>query len=211
MLISAALLAAAAAFIQPQCAPAARAASLPAVGVQLKVGSNLMKRLASPEDYIALLRAHRLPSASDDILIVKWSYDEMCRTCRAATPKIRSLLKRFQSSQPSAQFYAMDIQRGQETMIDFFKARNVTRMPFVEVYVGGELIESMVVPPSRVSFLRTALQQAADRLKSARRHRTRRRLLLQARQAPVASPARRKLARRRHLLSLSLLGRGRGG
>ena len=42
-------------------------------------------------------------------------------------------------------------------MFDFFKERNVTHMPFIELYVGDQRVHSLVVPPSRTSFLRVAL------------------------------------------------------
>ena len=155
-----------------------------------------VQRLASPNDYKDLIAS----ASSTDITVVKWAAD-YCRTCRAAAPKIRSLLKKFKTEQPNARFFSMDLKAikdsSQDEMVDYFQSRNVTKMPYIELYVGQELVQSLVVPPARVAFLRNALSDAASRFRSARRQRFRRRLVLQAR---ANSHERAALARRRSRL-----------
>jgi hypothetical protein len=142
--------------------------------------SSEMRSLASPTEYQELLAS----AGADDITVIKWAADT-CNTCRAAKPKIRSLLIKFRKKQPSAKFFSMDLKAAKDDSKDemkaFFQSRNVTKMPFMEVYVGRELVQSLVVPPARVAFLGTALGNAAGRLRVARRRRIRRRLLLQMR------------------------------
>ena len=60
------------------------------------------------------------------------------------------LLARIAAQNPTAQFFSLDLVRNGkaagERMAKFFKARNVTAMPYVEVYVGSTLVEAAVEP-----------------------------------------------------------------
>ena len=136
--------------------------------------------LTSPQAYTKLLTE----VATDEITVIKWAADS-CRTCRAAQPKIRSIMKRWDADTPSAaSFYSVDLRtENKDLMFDFFKERNVTHMPFIELYVGDQRVHSLVVPPSRTSFLRVALGDAADFVRDGRRQRARRNLLLQLRES----------------------------
>ena len=140
--------------------------------------------LASPDAYTKLF----VDASPDDITIIKWASDG-CRTCRAAQPKIRSILKRWDEEAPSAAaFYSMDLrvsskEGSDDGMFDFFKEKGVTHLPYIELYVGSELVHSLVVPPSRAAFLRNALTDVSTTWRDGRRQRERRRLLLGLRAA----------------------------
>lgn len=163
--------------------------------------------LASPEAYKELLDQKR---TSDDITVIKWASDQ-CRTCRAAVPKIRGILKKWDEETPSppgASYYSVDLRRDNSvTMLAFFKARNITLLPCIELYVGDELLHTLVVPPSRTAFLRNALGDVAGHVGDTRRRRERRRMLLALRQSRRQlvrlSRARAKLQRRYRLDTLS--------
>ena len=137
------------------------------------------RNLAGPDEYESLLES----VSDEEITVVKWTAD-YCRTCRAATPKIRGMFKRFFAQYPQASFYSMELTKDNNEMHAYFESRNVTRMPFVEVYVGQQLADSLVVPPSRVAFLGNALQAArrvaSSRVQARRARRERRRLVLLA-------------------------------
>ena len=132
------------------------------------------KKLTSPQEHKTIFEQ----TASTDVTVVKWMADG-CRTCKAATPKITSIMKRW--DQPGAQFYSMQLQNGDKAMLTYFQEKNVSQLPFVELYVGNELVDSLVVPPSRVSFLKAALSTASGRWRITRASRERRRLLLSLR------------------------------
>ena len=97
-------------------------------------------------------------------------------------------MKRWDADTPSgASFYSVDLRtENKDLMFDFFKERNVTHMPFIELYVGDQRVHSLVVPPSRVSFLRVALVEAADFVRDSQRQIARRNLLLQLRESKRA-------------------------
>ena len=147
--------------------------------------------LNSPEEYEQLL-ADR---AADEITVVKWAADS-CRTCRAAIPKIRGVLKKWDDQLgPAASYYSVDLRSdNKDVMFGFFKARNVTHMPCIELYVGSELLQTLIVPPSRVAYLKNALGDAVSHVGDTRRRRERRRLLLDLR-AQKNSLVRLRLAR----------------
>ena len=162
--------------------------------------------LNSPEAYEELMEDR----AADEITVVKWSSDS-CRTCRAAQPKIRGVLKKWDDDvfrNAAASYYSVDLRSdNKDVMFGFFKARNITHMPCIELYVGNELLQTLVVPPSRVAFLRNGLFDALDHVGAARRRRARRRMLLdlRARKAALVKirRARAKLQRRYQLGTLN--------
>ena len=59
----------------------------------------------------------------------------------------------------------------------FFKARNATELPYVEVYLGQTCVEALVLPPSRVEQLSRAMAAAQTRMRQVRWRRERRSLL----------------------------------
>jgi hypothetical protein len=133
--------------------------------------------LRSPDEYRELLAA----AASDAITVVKFEAD-YCRTCRAAAPKLRYQVNRFAERNPQAQFFAMELRRkdstaAREAMVECFKLRNATQLPYVEIFVGSELVETLVVAPSRIAFFVGALSEATEALRERRRRQERRRVL----------------------------------
>ena len=78
-----------------------------------------------------------------------------------------------------------------EAMLDFFREQNVQFLPHVQVFVGGDMVDEVTVPPAKISALAQALDAAAERLRERRVSRERRRLLLET----------RRLRRRRARLS----------
>ena len=48
--------------------------------------------------------------------------------------------KKFKTEQPNARFFSMDLKAikdsSQDEMVDYFQSRNVTKMPYIELYVG---------------------------------------------------------------------------
>jgi thiol-disulfide isomerase/thioredoxin len=96
-----------------------------------------------------------------------------CRACRAATPKLAAIAKRW----PDARFYSMELTRDADDMLAFFQARNITLMPFVEVYVGASRVDSIIVTPSRTNFVVNALAAARATQAAAARRAFRKRLV----------------------------------
>lgn len=131
--------------------------------------------LTSPEGFTTLLAS----SKPEDVTVVKYTSDQ-CRTCRAAKARIRSVVKTWDAENPPprANFYSMSIRSRNDThMLEFFKKSGITHLPYIELYVGGELRNGLVVPPSRTAFLRNALTDVTDQWRVARRQRVRRKLL----------------------------------
>ena len=42
-------------------------------------------------------------------------------------------------------------------MVLFFKQRNATQLPYIELFAGRELVDTLVVAPSRVAYFTGAL------------------------------------------------------
>ena len=137
--------------------------------------------LASPSEYEELLAT----AASDAITVVKFEAD-YCRTCRAAAPKLRYRVNRFAEQNPQARFYSMELKKKttaaeREAMAEYFKLRNATKLPYVEIFVGSDLVDTLVVAPSRMTFFVGALTDAREALRERRRRKERRRLLVSLR------------------------------
>jgi len=100
-----------------------------------------------------------------------------CRACRAATPKLASIAKKW----PDARFYSMELTRDAEEIYGFFQARNISHMPFVEVFVGASCVDSIIVTPSRTNFVISALTAARSKRASMTRYAFRRKLVMRMR------------------------------
>lgn len=103
------------------------------------ITSRVFQPLGSPANYTATLEA----APADAVSVIKWQAS-YCRTCRKTSP----LLDRAAKQWPKANFYSMDLYRNGraagERMNNFFKARNITMMPYVEVWLGNECVETEV-------------------------------------------------------------------
>ena len=133
--------------------------SMPRIGSST-MPADFFARLSSPEAYLTLVET----ASPETISVVKWG-SPACRTCRAAAAKLNSMTKQW----PDASFYEMEAGT-KGAMFEFFQEQNVTRMPFIEVYVGSDRVEALVVPPSRVQFVKNALFAARQaRLTASRR------------------------------------------
>ena len=136
--------------------------------------------LSTPEEHEELLAA--TAATNDAITVVKFEAD-YCRTCRAAAPKLRYQVNRFAERNPQARFFSMQLQKKtslakREEMLAYFKQRNATQLPYVEIFVGDELVDTFVVTPSRIEFFKASLTGAREALRERRRRRERRRLLV---------------------------------
>lgn len=49
----------------------------------------------------------------------------------------------------------------------FFRARNVTEMPYIEIYQGSKLVDSEVIPPTGLERFQQMLGAAQERLAAA--------------------------------------------
>ena len=164
-------------------------ASLPRLNMRAHSTFEDFCPITSIEDYEKCIGE----AAQDDITIIKW-VSEGCRTCRAAGPKIKSVVKRWSQDAIGhrTSFYAVELKKNyrdealQQRWLDFCREREVKQLPYVELYLGGEQVQGLVVPPSRVSFLRVALAEAKDSVRARRRRRARRNLLLTLRAAARA-------------------------
>ena len=147
--------------------------------------------LATPDDYAELLA-----TASDDSISVVRFAAPWCRTCLAARPKLDAVAKRW----PDASFYSFELvrngKRAGERMNRFFKERNATELPYVEVYVGSKRVEALTLPPSRVELLQKTLATLGQTLQGSRWRRERRALLatLERARERVAADRERLLA-----------------
>ena len=175
-------------------------ASLPRLNMRAHSTFEDFCPITSIEDYEKCIGE----AAQDDITIIKW-VSEGCRTCRAAGPKIKSVVKRWSQDAIGhrTSFYAVELKKNyrdealQQRWLDFCREREVKQLPYVELYLGGEQVQGLVVPPSRVSFLRVALTEAKDSVRARRRRRARRNLLLTLRTRRHEA---RRLERERHAL-----------
>ena len=118
--------------------------------------------------------------ANDSISVIKF-VSPTCRTCRTAAPLFDRVARRWRWG---ANFYSLELVRKDgkgkaagERMKRFYKSRGATDLPFVEVYVGDNLVESLVVPPSRMGVLYKAMASAQRRIRRLRWQRDRRSLL----------------------------------
>ena len=81
----------------------------------------------------------------------------------------------------SANFYSLELERNGkaagERMNRFFKQRNATELPYLEVFVGDKRVEAFVLPPSRIERFNRVLGLAQGILRSSRWRKERRALL----------------------------------
>ena len=154
------------------------------------IRSREFKVLASPAEYEELLAG----AAAEEVSVIKFQAP-WCRTCRATAP----LLDRKARKYPNASFYSIDLVRdgkaAGERMNKFFQAHNATKMPYIEVHVGGKLIDAEVPSSSielliRPSFRLLHLQGAAGF------HQRRRLLQLLQQKRAERAPARKRAPRR---------------
>ena len=126
------------------------------------IKSDVFVPLGSPSNYSALLDN----AAPDTVSVIKFQAG-YCRTCRASSP----LLDRVAKQYPDANYFSMDLYRdgkaAGERMNRFFKEKKVKLMPYVEIYVGNEMIDTEVVPPSALASFEQAIGSALERLQVA--------------------------------------------
>ena len=109
-------------------------------------------------------------ASSDCISVVKYQAP-WCRTCRATSPLLDRALDRVAERLPNrtgnVRLYSLELVRNGkaagERMNNFFKSRNITEMPYVELYMGRELIDSEVIPPTRLERFQQMLGQIQER------------------------------------------------
>lgn len=120
----------------------------------------------------------------------------------------------------NATFFSAELRRGTATgerIYEQLRLRNFARLPLIDVYCGGERIDTLVLPqgegggagaacplftePERVGMLQRAVNMAVDRIDANTRWRERRRVLLSLRQT------RRDLRRLEKYREDGLLGR----
>jgi thiol-disulfide isomerase/thioredoxin len=139
-------------------------ASLPAIIMMAPppIASRYFSPLGSPANYTQLIES----APSDTVSVIKFQAP-YCRTCRKTSP----LLDRVAKQYPQARFYSMDLVRdgkaAGERVNRFFKEKGVKLMPYVEVYIGSELFESEVVPPSAVDVFEQSIGAAVARIRAA--------------------------------------------
>lgn len=148
------------------------------------VESRYYTELGSASAYRELLQS----ASSTDMNVVKFTAP-WCRTCRAARLKLDYVAKRH----PKAAFFSLDLDHDSETRL-LFDELQIELMPHVEIFLGSERVESLVVPPSRVAFLNTALAQAQTLLRQRRRDTERAKVVLGLR---AARQSLRRLSRER--------------
>ena len=120
--------------------------------------------LATPADHATLLER----AAPDEISVIKYQAP-WCRTCRQTAPLLDRKAKKYaKDASTSLSFYSMDLVRdgkaAGERMNTFFKAKNITSMPYVEVYCGGTLVDAEIVPSSAIDLFDKALALAFAQL-----------------------------------------------
>lgn len=117
--------------------------------------------LESPQQYEELIS-----NLVDDSPTVVKFVSPLCRTCKASTAKLSFVANQW----PRTDFYEVSLTKG-SPFIDWVKDRGITQLPFIEVYLGPERIESFLAPPSRVRFLTRTLEIARQRIRYQRRRR----------------------------------------
>jgi len=115
--------------------------------------------LESPEAYDELVQSLDEGSTT----VVKFVAPS-CRTCRASNARLSFVASKW----PRTRFYEVFLAAG-TPFVEWAKARGLTTVPYIEVYLGAEQIEALVVPPSRVRALSSALTAARQRLRQQRR------------------------------------------
>ena len=98
----------------------------------------------------------------DGISVVKYTAP-WCRTCRAAEAKLGFIAKQH----PTASFYELTVDKDGPVRDDL-KAREITQLPYVEVYVGRDLVEASTLSPSRAAWLRRMIDTARAQRRRAR-------------------------------------------
>ena len=100
--------------------------------------------LPTPAAYVAMLG--KAQQSESTISIIKYGAP-WCRSCRALNVPGSRLDMLVAERWPTARLYSMELVRNGkaagERMFAHYKARNITRLPQVEVYRGSELVEIM--------------------------------------------------------------------
>jgi len=127
--------------------------------------------LRSPQAYEEVLEG----VTSEQLTLIKWGSDD-CRSCRAALRKINSVVTRWDAVHMRGRFFSMDLRRGgrseaRAAMFECFQRRNVTHMPYIELYVGTKLVHTLVVPPGGTAALDAALNESVGLVQRRRRSR----------------------------------------
>lgn len=121
------------------------------------IASRRFSALPSPSNFTELIRRARV----DQVTVVKYQAP-WCRTCRAMAPRLDRIAKNY----PQAAFYSLESMRNGkaagERMHAFFVSRNATKLPYIEVYRGDELVEASTVPPTQLEFFSQMLGQALE-------------------------------------------------
>lgn len=120
--------------------PAPRGAGAPSVLDNLaKVEETGNLLLPTPAVYEELLRE----AAPTDVTVVRYGAP-WCRSCRTIGPELQALAA---ARWPTVTFYEMSLVRdgkaAGERMYRHYKARRVSTMPLLEVFVGSELVERL--------------------------------------------------------------------
>ena len=126
------------------------------------IKSRFFQPLGSPANYTALIEG----AAPDEISVIKFQAP-YCRTCRATSP----LLDRVAVKYPQAKYFSMDLVRNGkaagERMNIFYKEKGIKLMPYVEIYIGSECVDTEVVAPSALATVEQAIGEAFERLRDA--------------------------------------------
>ena len=109
---------------------------------------------------------HGSQAPPQSVSVVKFQAPH-CRTCRATSP----LLDRVAKQYPQARFFSLDLIRNGkaagERMNAFFKEHGVRSMPYVEIFVGSQRVETETVPPSALERFEMQMGAAVARLRAA--------------------------------------------
>ena len=118
------------------------------------IASRHFTPLDGPANITALLTS----AGEDTVSVVKYQAP-WCRTCRALAPRLDKALDRVarrwpDSSPAAARLYSLELVRNGraagERMNKYFKSRNATELPYIEVYRGDQLIDAAVIPPTNL-------------------------------------------------------------
>lgn len=119
--------------------PTAAVTSKPSVAAAAAAVQSLaFAPLGTPANYTEVLSS----TPSDAYSVIKWQAP-YCRSCKEPSPTLDRLRDELG---PEASYYSMDLIRDGKAagkrMAKFFKERNVTVMPYIEVYRGSVCIEA---------------------------------------------------------------------